>query len=147
MTEKLISMDKNKEGGLKEALKGLGGEGKGAEKKGFLGKDGNTTRKPDYIPPTERLTQEDAERKDVIKALLTKWIVPNELSFKSTRVMDRNSLARKLNRTTLQGLLAFLPVWMRDLDIENLKKYQDGDEELGSEDLAEIQENYRDLSP
>jgi len=132
--------------GLVGALTGMGGEGKEERRVGFLGGI-NETRLPDYVPEREVLSIEEAEKKTLITQLLLKWIVPNELSSRSKPELDKKSLASKLHKTTLKGLMDFLPDWFSSVAINNLKSYISGEEELSDEDKAEIQDRYKDISP
>ena len=129
-------------GGLTKALAGMK---PGEKREGFLGGEGS--RKPDYIPEEEVLSPAEAERKRIIFELLMKWVVPNELSAKSTPRIDKRSLASKLNKTTLARLLGFLPPWFKDVPTKKLTAYLDGEEELSDADHAYIQDQYKDISP
>lgn len=143
MSPKQMVKDQN---GLKGALQAMGGDGKEERRVGFLG-GVNATRKPDYVPEREVLSIEETERKNVITQLLLQWIVPNELSSRSKPELDRKSLASKLHKTNLAGLMQFLPAWFSGVPTEKLQAYLDGEEALSDEDKAEIQDRYKDISP
>lgn len=135
-------MSKNK-GGLDGALKGME---PGDARKGFL-PGGNQTRKMDYVRDVEELSVEDAERKNIIRELLLKWIEPNELSSRSNKSLDTKSLAGKLNRLYLVDMMNLLPSWFQSVPTEKLIAYRDDKEILSAQDKAEIQERYKDISP
>ena len=140
---KLLIKSRQNPGSVNEALVGMRG---GEERTGFLG-SGNLSRKPDYVSPSENLDGDEKERKRLLQNLLTKTIEPNSLSSKSTHEMDRRSLARKLNKRSLDELWVFLPEKVKRLSNEKLKSIVEGVDSLSEEDKADIQTLYMEVSP
>src|SRR3990167_5335383 len=108
---------------------------------GFLG-EGNVVKKPDYEIPVENLTASDKARKQAIASLLMDVIEPVQLSSKSTVEMDRRSLLNKIKKQSLEELRRFLPTRVKHLPTETLQADQ-----LSEDEKAEIQDNYKEISP
>ena len=109
---------------------------------------GRTGGKPDpVIEEPEVLDAEGVEQKRLFQAILTKTILPNSLSSKSTPEADKRSLVNKLNRRTLRELRGLIPDRIKRMSNEKLEKILDGTEEMLDEEKVEIQTLYMEVSP
>ena len=99
------------------------------------------------IQEPEILDADGIAQKRAVIGLLTKVIMPNSLSSKSTDIADKRSLVNKLNRSTLKKLREFVPDRIKRLSTEKLQSIASGTEEILDEESVEIQTLYMDLSP
>lgn len=106
-----------------------------------------TPPKPTFVSPIESLDAEGILQKRALQTLLTKYIMPNSLSSKSTPEADRRSLINKLNRRTLQELKELVPDRIKRMSAEKLQSILDGSGEILDEEKVEIQNLYMSASP
>ena len=99
------------------------------------------------IPEPEVLNTEGIALKRATIGLLTKVIMPNSLSSKSTDIADKRSLVNKLNRRTLKELREFVPDRIKRMSVEKLQNIANGTEEVLDEESVEIQTLYMGISP
>jgi len=102
---------------------------------------------PPIIEEPEILDADGIAQKRALISLLSKVIMPNSLSSKSTDIADRRSLVNKLNRSTLKKLREFVPDRIKRMSTEKLQSIASGDEQILDEESVEIQTLYMDLSP
>ena len=102
---------------------------------------------PPVVQEPEVLDADGIALKRATISLLTKVIVPNSLSSKSTDIADKRSLVNKLNRNTLKKLREFVPDRIKRLSTEKLQAIASGTEEILDEESVEIQTLYMDISP
>ena len=125
-----------------EIMSGMkGGEGRSATKNWYPKK-----HIPIVIEP-ENLDADGIAQKRATISLLTKVIMPNSLSSKSTDIADKRSLVNKLNRCRLEELRRLIPDRIKRMSTEKLQSISDGTEEILDEESVEIQTLYMDISP
>ncbi len=95
----------------------------------------------------ESLDADGIAQKRATISLLTKVILPNSLSSKSTDIADKRSLVNKLNRCRLEELRRLIPDRIKRMSTEKLQSILDGTEEILDEESVEIQTLYLDVSP
>ena len=99
------------------------------------------------IEEPEVLDEEGVTRRRAIISLLTKVIMPNSLSSKSTDIADKRSLVNKLNRTELKQLKGLIPDRIKRMSAEKLQALVDGTEEVPDDEAVEMQTLYMNASP
>lgn len=102
---------------------------------------------PPVIAEPEVLDEEGVAQKRALIDLLTKLIIPNALSSRSTPEQDKRSLVLKLNRCELKELKGLVPDRIKRMSVEKLKSILDGTDDIKEEEKVEIQSLYMDISP
>ena len=95
----------------------------------------------------EDLDAEGLAKKRATIDLLTKEIMPNSLSAKSSDLADKRSMVNKLNRRSLKELGELLPSRIKRMKADKIQALVDGSAELREEESVEIQTLYADVSP
>ena len=92
-------------------------------------------------------TEDEKARKVVIQTLLIRNITPMRLGSKYTAEDCRQSLIRKMDKSTLDSLVRFLPERLNALSTEAILAIVEGTESITDEERVYIQDTYKELSP
>ncbi len=92
-------------------------------------------------------TEDEKARKVVIQTLLIRNITPMRLGSKYTAEDCRQSLIRKMDKSTLDNLVRFLPERLNALSTEAILAIVEGTESITDEERVYIQDKYKELSP
>ena len=102
---------------------------------------------PPIIEEPEVLDDEGIAQKRALTDLLTKIVIPNPLSARSTPEADKRSFVLKLNRSTLKQIRGFVPDRIKRMSAEKLQELVADTSLVREDEKVEMQSLYMDISP